>query len=64
MRPDFSLNTVIYDTVNKNKTNAKPRFELSTDSAEPTKICYLHAEKARGTRASLVSRDVTMRQQL
>ena len=30
MRSDFSLNTVIYDTANKNKTNAKPRFELST----------------------------------
>ena len=30
MRSDFSLNTVIYDTANKNKTYAKPRFELST----------------------------------
>ena len=30
MRSDFSLNTVIYDTANKNKTNAKPRFELGT----------------------------------
>ena len=30
MRSDFSLNIVIYDTANKNKTNAKPRFELST----------------------------------
>ena len=29
MRSDFSLNTVIYDTANKNKTNAKPGFELS-----------------------------------
>ena len=28
MRSDFSLNTVIYDTTNKNKLNAKPRFEL------------------------------------
>ena len=31
----FSLNTVIYDTANKNKTNAKPRFELSTVQSPP-----------------------------
>ena len=36
------------------KSNAKPRFELS----------YLHAEEARVTRASLVSRDVRMKQVL
>ena len=35
MRSDFSLNTVIYDTANKNKTNAKPRFELSTVQSPP-----------------------------
>ena len=29
---------------------------------EPAKIRYLHAEKARGTRAGTVSRDVTMKQ--
>ena len=38
----------------KIKINAKPRLELS----------YLHAGEARVTRASLVSRDVTMRQVL
>ena len=35
MRLDFSLNTVIYDTANKNKINAKPRFELSTVQSPP-----------------------------
>ena len=31
----LDLNTVIYDTANKNKTNATPRFELSTVQSPP-----------------------------
>ena len=41
--------------IKQNKCKAQIRTK---HSAEPTKICYLHAEKARGTRASFVSRDV------
>ena len=35
MRLDFSFNTVIYDTANKNKTIAKSRFELGTVQSSP-----------------------------
>ena len=41
------------------KKNEKPRFELSTD--ETAQIRFLHEEESRVTRASLVSRDVTMK---
>ena len=43
MRSEFSLNTVIYDTTNKNKTNAKPRFELSTVQS-PRRFARSHDE--------------------
>ena len=40
MRSDFSSNTVTDDTVNLNKTNAKPRFELNTVQSPPRFATY------------------------
>ena len=46
MPSDFSLNTVMYDTANKNITNAKPRFELSTVQSPPRFATCMRIKRA------------------
>ena len=57
MPSDFSLNTVIYDTANKNKTNAKPRFELSIVQSLPRFATC--TRKKRAVRARVYFRDMS-----
>ena len=69
MRSDFSLNNNNNSNESqsraqyfKNKLQSPDSNSAQTVVAESAIIRYLHAEGARVTRASLVSRDVTMKQ--
>ena len=55
------MNRKQWHSIVKKKLQSPDSNSAQTVVAESAIICYLHAEGARVTRASLVSRDVTMR---
>ena len=56
------MNRKQWHSIFKKKLQSPDSNSAQTVVVESAIICYLHAEGARVTRASLVSRDVTMRQ--